>query len=71
MEVACIRRTYVYHAINTSAYFISSKLIVFITFVVYVLNGNILTAEKVIDLNYVGPHAIKLSNFFKILFNMQ
>jgi len=50
MEVACIRRTSIYQAINTSAFFISSKLIVVITFVVYVLNGSTLTAEKVIDL---------------------
>jgi len=47
MEVDVIRRTSIYRALNTSLNFISFKLIVFITFVVYVLNGNTLTAEKV------------------------
>jgi len=66
MEVVVIRRTSVYRAINTSLYFISSKFIIFITFVVYVSSGNALTAEKVNDLKYRVAKE-DLINYFSIV----
>lgn len=49
-EVNVIRRTAYFRALNMSLFYISSKLIIFLTFVVYVLTGNALSAEKVINL---------------------
>lgn len=46
-EVNVIRRTAYFRALNMSLFYISSKLIIFLTFVVYVLTGNALSAEKV------------------------
>ena len=48
MEVNVIRRTAYFRALNNSLCDTSSKLIVFLTFVVYGLIGNHLTPEKVI-----------------------
>ena len=47
MEVSVIRRTAYFRALNNSLCDTSSKLIVFLTFVVYGLIGNHLTPEKV------------------------
>ena len=46
-EINVIRRTNYYRSVNMSLYHISSKMIVFVTFVVYVMTGNALTSEKV------------------------
>ena len=42
-----MRRTAFCRAVNDSLFFTSSKLILLITFAVYVTSGNQLTAEKV------------------------
>lgn len=47
MEMSIIRRTAYLRAFNSSLFFTSSKLIVFLTFVIYVLTGNILTSDAV------------------------
>ena len=47
MEVDAIRRTAYLRSFNASLYFILSKLVVFLTFVVYVLTGNTLAPNKV------------------------
>ena len=46
-EVDVIRRSAYFRALNMSLFYTSSKLILFLTFVVYVLSGHNLTAEKV------------------------
>lgn len=47
MEVDAIRWTAYLRAFNTSVYFIWSKLIIFLTFISFVLIGNPLVPEKV------------------------
>ena len=42
-----IRKTAYFRALNISLSVNTSKLIIFLTFVAYVLTGNVLTAEKV------------------------
>ena len=46
-EVAVIRRTAYFRALFMSLFFTSSKLILFLTFLTYVLSGHLLNAEKV------------------------
>ncbi|ODN02105.1 Multidrug resistance-associated protein 4 [Orchesella cincta] len=46
-EISCIRKTAILRAINLSCYYISSKVVVFLTLLTYVLMGNYLNAEKV------------------------
>lgn len=46
-EINVIRRTNYFRALNTNLFFTSSKIIIFLTFLVYILTGNHLTAEKV------------------------
>ncbi|CAL4094228.1 unnamed protein product, partial [Meganyctiphanes norvegica] len=46
-EIDVIMRTNYYRAVNMALFFTSSKVIVFLALVTYVLTGNILTAEKV------------------------
>uniref|UniRef100_T1IZ26 Uncharacterized protein n=1 Tax=Strigamia maritima TaxID=126957 RepID=T1IZ26_STRMM len=46
-EMGVITKTSYYRAFNIAIYFTSSKLILFLTFLTYVLSGNSLTAEKV------------------------
>jgi hypothetical protein len=47
-EIKYIKKTAILRAINLSLYYISSKIIVFLTLLSYVLTqGNYLTAEKV------------------------
>lgn len=48
MEVDVIRRTAHLRSFNASLYFILSKLVVFLTFVVYVLMGNTLAPNQVL-----------------------
>ncbi|CAL8127054.1 unnamed protein product [Orchesella dallaii] len=46
-EISFIRKTAILRAINLSCYYISSKVVVFLTLLTYVLMGNYLSAEKV------------------------
>ena len=46
-EINVIRRTNYYRSVNTTLYYISSKIIIFVTFLIYVVTGNTLTSEKV------------------------
>ena len=46
-EIDVIRRTNYFRSLNMSLYYISSKIIVFLTFLVYVVAGNSLSSEKV------------------------
>lgn len=46
-EIAYVRKTALLRAVNLSCYYISSKVIVFLTLLIYVLTGNYLSAEKV------------------------
>jgi len=46
-EVKVIRRTNNLRAVNMGVFFISSKIIIFLTLLVYVAGGNALNAEKV------------------------
>lgn len=51
MEVDVIRRTANLRSFNASLYFILSKIVVFLTFVAYVLMGNTLAPNKVRNKN--------------------
>ncbi|XP_045033103.1 ATP-binding cassette subfamily C member 4 isoform X4 [Daphnia magna] len=46
-EINVIKRTNHFRALNMSLFFTSSKLIIFLTFLVFIFTGNHLTAEKV------------------------
>lgn len=46
-EINVIRRTNYFRALNMGLFFTSSKLIIFLTFLVLIFTGNHLTAEKV------------------------
>ncbi|XP_046447926.1 ATP-binding cassette sub-family C member 4-like [Daphnia pulex] len=46
-EINVIRRTNYFRALNMSLFFTSSKLIIFLTFLVFIFTGNHLTSEKV------------------------
>ncbi|XP_057378671.1 LOW QUALITY PROTEIN: ATP-binding cassette sub-family C member 4-like [Daphnia carinata] len=46
-EINVIRRTNYFRALNMSLFFTSSKLIIFLTFLVFIFTGNHLTAQKV------------------------
>ncbi|XP_066976379.1 ATP-binding cassette sub-family C member 4-like isoform X2 [Macrobrachium rosenbergii] len=46
-EIDVVMKTNYYRAVNMSLFFTSSKVIVFLALLTYVLTGNILTAEKV------------------------
>nr|XP_045582319.1 ATP-binding cassette sub-family C member 4-like isoform X3 [Procambarus clarkii] len=46
-EIDVIMKTNYYRAVNMSLFFTSSKVIVFLALLTYVLTGNVLTAEKV------------------------
>ncbi|XP_057378654.1 ATP-binding cassette sub-family C member 4-like [Daphnia carinata] len=46
-EINVIKRTNHFHALNMSLFYTSSKLIIFLTFLVFIFTGNHLTAEKV------------------------
>ncbi|XP_071552963.1 ATP-binding cassette sub-family C member 4-like isoform X4 [Panulirus ornatus] len=46
-EIDVIMRTNYYRAVNMSLFFTSSKVIVFLALLTYILTGNVLTAEKV------------------------
>ena len=61
-EVGIIRQTNYFRSLNTSLFNVSSKFIVFLTFLVYVISGNVLTSEKVFILmeNFIQLH----SSFF-------
>ncbi|RXG69973.1 Multidrug resistance-associated protein 4 [Armadillidium vulgare] len=47
LEIDVILKSNYYRAVNLTLFFTSSKIILFISFLAYVLSGNILTAEKV------------------------
>jgi len=49
-EVDVIRRTACFRSLNMSLFSTSSKVILFLTFLVYVVSGNSLTSEKVSDM---------------------
>ncbi|XP_068230341.1 ATP-binding cassette sub-family C member 4-like isoform X1 [Palaemon carinicauda] len=46
-EIDVVMKTNYYRAVNMSLFFTSSKVIVFLALLTYVLTGNVLTAEKV------------------------
>ena len=50
LEVKVIKKSALLRAFNMSLFYTSSKLIVFLTFVAYVLSGNELTPDKVMQI---------------------
>ena len=68
MEVKVIRKTAIYRGINESLYFTSAKLIIFFTFITYVLTNNALTSETVFIktslLKNITIEIILVSNLF-------
>ncbi|KZS03178.1 ATP-binding cassette, sub-family C, member 4 [Daphnia magna] len=64
-EINVIKRTNHFRALNMSLFFTSSKLIIFLTFLVFIFTGNHLTAEKVfVTVSLFNNIRIIMTSFF-------
>ncbi|KAK4317272.1 hypothetical protein Pmani_011632 [Petrolisthes manimaculis] len=64
-EIGVIMRTNYFRAINMSVFFTSSKVIVFLCLLTYILTGNILTAEKVfVTISLINNVRLVMTLFF-------
>ncbi|XP_030057237.1 ATP-binding cassette sub-family C member 4 [Microcaecilia unicolor] len=64
-EISMIMRSSYLRAMNMASFFVASKIIVFVTFMMYVLLGNVITASRVfVAVSLYGAVRISVTLFF-------